>query len=166
MDDAVTVSSPGELVGLVPHVLGFRPAESMVCVPFGNAPVAQVHLPTWESDVPLGELTWPTSMAGSAVRRWRWLPSATTHTEPCRQWSLSSTRSAPAGSFGPVLWVRGDEWTDLTTVTRGRVSPGTVSLMGAEFAVRGRVMPTSSPGGAGGRALRRCCRRRRGGSIR
>ena len=46
--------------------------------------------------------------------------------------------------LGPVLWVRGDEWTDLTTVTRGRVSPGTVSLMGAEFAVRGRVMPTSS----------------------
>lgn len=52
MDDAVTVSSPGELVGLVPHVLGFRPTESMGCVPFGNAPVAQVDLPTWESDVP------------------------------------------------------------------------------------------------------------------
>ena len=46
--------------------------------------------------------------------------------------------------LGPVLWVRGDEWTDLTTVTRGRVSRGTVSLMGAEFAVRGRVMPRSS----------------------
>jgi hypothetical protein len=45
---------------------------------------------------------------------------------------------------GPILWVKGDEWTELLTATRGTVSPSARARIDAELVVRGRVMPLGS----------------------
>jgi len=42
------------------------------------------------------------------------------------------------------LWVKGEEWTELLTATRGTVSPSARARIDAEFALRGRVMPLAS----------------------
>ena len=42
---------------------------------------------------------------------------------------------------GPMLWVNGEEWTDLLEGTRGTVEPGARARIDAEFALMGRVMP-------------------------
>ena len=114
MDDAVhKATSPGELAALVPHLLGFRPAESMVCLAFGNAPVARVDLPTSESDIPAFVSAWPRSTARSAGHRWRWWHSARTPTVPCRPSDRSSTDSARAGSSDLCCGCKGNEYTEL-----------------------------------------------------
>jgi hypothetical protein len=144
MDDAVTITSPAELVALVPHMLGFRPDESMVCLPFGNAPVARVDLPTSESDVPT-----LVSTLADVYGRFSGAPMALVafSDDPHRALQAMGPLVDALGAgrqLGPVLWVRGDEFTDLTTVTRGRVDPEVVNRLGAEFVVRGAVAPKSS----------------------
>ena len=42
---------------------------------------------------------------------------------------------------GPLLWVNGEEWTDVISGTRGTVDPGARARMDAEPALLGRVMP-------------------------
>ena len=42
---------------------------------------------------------------------------------------------------GPMLWVNGEEWTDVLEGARGTVDPGARARMAAEFALLGRVMP-------------------------
>ena len=44
---------------------------------------------------------------------------------------------------GPMLWVNGEQWTDVLDGTRGTVDPGARAHMDAEFALLGRVMPVA-----------------------
>jgi len=144
MDDAVTVTSPGELVALVPHLLGFRPAESMVCLAFGNAPVARVDLPTSESDIPAF-----VSALAEVYGRLSGTPMALVAFSEDPHRALQALgplvdRLGQGRQLGPVLWVKGDEFTELNTVTRGRVDPEVAMRMGAEFVFRGAVAPKAS----------------------
>ena len=51
MNDVMRVRSPGELVAAIPHVLGFVPEDSVVCVPLGGGPVARLDHPHDEEDI-------------------------------------------------------------------------------------------------------------------
>ncbi|WP_332248901.1 DUF4192 family protein [Nocardioides sp. CF8] len=42
-----------------------------------------------------------------------------------------------------MLWVNGEQWTDVLEGTRGSVDPGARARMDAEFALLGRVMPVA-----------------------
>ena len=47
----LVVQSPDELLAIVPHVLGFKPEESIVLVPFqAGLPIARVDLPRTAAD--------------------------------------------------------------------------------------------------------------------
>lgn len=47
----LSISSPDELVAAIPHLLGFKPQESIVFLPMGSElPVARVDLPTTARD--------------------------------------------------------------------------------------------------------------------
>ncbi|MCA9241436.1 MAG: DUF4192 family protein, partial [Planctomycetales bacterium] len=47
----LSISSPDELVAAIPHMLGFKPQDSVVFLPMGSElPVARVDLPTTARD--------------------------------------------------------------------------------------------------------------------
>ena len=47
----LSISSPDELVAVIPHLLGFKPVESIVFLPMGSEiPVVRVDLPTTARD--------------------------------------------------------------------------------------------------------------------
>lgn len=47
----ISVRTPDELIAVIPHLLGFRPEESIVCLPMRcDLPVARVDLPTTGRD--------------------------------------------------------------------------------------------------------------------
>src|SRR4051812_14078087 len=48
MAEVLKIGSHDELIAVVPHALGFRPVESMVCLPIGGGPIARVDLPASE----------------------------------------------------------------------------------------------------------------------
>lgn len=52
----LSIHSPGELVAVIPHLLGFKPEESIVFLPMGSdLPSARVDLPSKGRD---RELVW------------------------------------------------------------------------------------------------------------
>jgi hypothetical protein len=145
MAETLRISSHDELIAFIPHTLGFKPVESMVCIAIGGGPIARVDLPAARDEVE------------------PWLKTFTNvylHTHhPARvalvafgdDGHLSVEALAALGSalsagpdVGPVLWVKDDQWTELLTATRGTLSPSARARMDAEFAVRGRVMPVES----------------------
>ena len=150
MDDAVTVTSPGELVALVPHLLGFRPAESMVCLAFGNAPVARVDLPTSESDIPDF-----VSALAEVYGRLSGTPMALVAFSEDPRRALQALgplvdRLGQGRQLGPVLWVRA---MSSPSSTRSLGDASTLkSRCDASFVAVGRprTAPSSGPRTAGG----------------
>jgi len=45
MTEALKISSHDELIAFIPHTLGFKPVESMVCIAIGGGPSARLDLP-------------------------------------------------------------------------------------------------------------------------
>jgi hypothetical protein len=150
MTNVLKISSHDELISSIPHTLGFIPESSMVCLAFGDGPTARLDLP------------------GSAEEMGEWLQTLTDvylHRHHPRRVALVAygedgrdcvealaalsdaliNGEVHGPDVGPVLWVNGDQWTDLLEGARGTVDPGARARIDAEFALMGRVMP------AGGR---------------
>jgi hypothetical protein len=145
MAEALKITSYDELIATVAHTLGFRPVESMICIAIGDGPTARLDLPASREE--LGP----------------WLKTLTDvylHTHhPTRVALVAFGKDGPrtvealaalgdalsAGpEVGPVLWVNGEEWTELLTATRGTLCPSAQARIDAEFAIRGKVMPVGS----------------------
>jgi hypothetical protein len=146
MTESLTISSHDELIATIPHTLGFTPANSMVCLAVGGGPTARVDLPTYPEEMG----SWVQVLTDVYLDRHHPPRVAlVAYGEDARRSieALAALREAlaPDGGhgpeIGPLLWVNGDEWTDLLTGTRGTVSPSARARIDAEFAVRGRVMP-------------------------
>ena len=147
MSDAIHLSSRSDLVAVVPHLLGFAPQDSLVCVPSqSGGPTARVDLP--EYDVDLDQIV---EALCDAYRRHREIcPSLSvlaftddgphaTHAAEALLARLTRTQAIDA-----VLWVDGDTWTDLRTGETGHADQATRDRISAEFVVRGRALPKSA----------------------
>ena len=145
MTNVLKISSHDELISSIPHTLGFTP-RGMVCLAFGDGPTARLDIP--ESPEEMGEFL----QALTDVYLYRHHPDRVALVaygedgRACVQ-ALAALGEALVNSevrgpdVGPVLWVNGEEWTDLLEGTRGTVDPGARARIDAEFALLGRVMP-------------------------
>lgn len=145
MAEVLKINSHDELIAAIPHSLGFRPDSSMVCVGVGGGPTARVDLPDTHDEMGpwLKTLTDVYLRAGGPAR------VALVAFDDNRQrtvGALAALAQALSGGpeVGPVLWVRGEEWTEPVTGARGTVSASARARIDAEFAVLGRAMPAGS----------------------
>lgn len=148
MTEPLTISSFDELIATISHLLGFKPAESMVCVAIGPGPTTRIDIPGAQEDLD----PWVASLTEVYLRKHHPGRVAlvafgddgrrTVEALSVLGEALAMDPNGP--EVGPVLWVKGEEWTELLTATHGAVSASAQARIDAEYAVRGRVMPARS----------------------
>jgi hypothetical protein len=147
MTNVLKIGSHDELIASIPHTLGFTP-RGMVCLAFGGGPTARLDIP--ESPAEIDEFL----RVLSDVYRHQHHPRrvalvAYGEDGPGCVQALAALGEALVSSdgrgpdVGPMLWVNGEQWTDVLEGTRGTVDPGARARMAAEFALLGRVMPVA-----------------------
>lgn len=147
MPDALDITTRSELAAAVPHLLGFSPEDSLVCVPTnGGGPTARIDLPhdaQAVSDV-VEALT-------DAYRRHRaTCPSVAVLAFSDQTEDAATAVQALAGALtqttrvDALLLVDRDAWTDLSTGEVGDVEQAIRERIAAEFVGRGRTLPQSS----------------------
>ena len=148
MTSSLKITSREELIATVPHVLGFVPVESMVCLALGDGPTARVDLPGSPEETG----PWVRTLTDVYLKRHRTprvaLVAFGEHRQGCIEalGALGDALTHDEGSgpaVGPVLWVNGEHWTDLQDGSHGIVDPSARARVDAEFALRGRVMPAA-----------------------
>ena len=145
MAEALKISSHDELIATIGHTLGFKPVESMICISMGGGPTARLDLPASPDELEPWLKTL-TDVYLNTHHPARVALVAFGEDGPSTVEALAALADAlSAGpAVGPVLWVKGHEWTELLTATRGTLSPSAQARIDAEFAVRGHVMPLGS----------------------
>jgi hypothetical protein len=145
MAEALKISSHDELIAAVPHALGFRPVQSMVCLPIGGGPIARVDLPASDDELE----PWLKTLTDVYLHKHR--PARIALVAFGEDGSRTVEALAALGDalsagidVGPILWVNGEEWTELLTATSGTLSPSAQARIDAEYAIRGRMMPVAS----------------------
>jgi hypothetical protein len=146
MTEHLDISTPAELAAVVPHLLGFSPEDSLVCVPtHGGGPVARVDLP--HDSQTLRDVT---QALADAYRRNRTTCPAVAvlaFTDQSRDAvvALQALTSALDGTrVDAALLVDLHQWTDVTTGETGEVDAGTRDSIAAEVVGRGRALPKAS----------------------
>lgn len=145
MTNVVKISSHDELISSISHILGFTP-RGMVCLAFGDGPTARLDIP--ESPEEMGEFV----KTLTEVYLHRYHPGrvalvAYGEDGPGCVRALAALGGALVNSevggpeVGPMLWVNGEEWTEVLAGTRGTVDSGVRARIDAEFALMGGVMP-------------------------
>ena len=147
MTNVLRISSHDELIASIPHKMGFTP-QGMVCLAFGGGPTARLDIPgsPAEMDQFLQVLS-DVYLHQHHPRRIA-LVAYGEDGPGCVQALAALGEALVSGDgrgpeVGPVLWVNGEQWTDVLEGTRGTVDPGAHARMGAEFALLGRVMPVA-----------------------
>lgn len=150
MAKVLKVSSHDELIAYIPHVLGFTPESSVVCVPLGGAPspTSRLDLPEPHQDLD----AWVSTLTNVYLERY---PTdrmaimvygsdgrACVEAVAALNQGLTSAE-VPGPELFPMLWVNGDQWTDLLSGQEGTSDPGVKLGVDAEFALMGRVMPAA-----------------------
>lgn len=145
MNRALTISSHDELLSFVPHALGFRRPQGMVCLPMGGGPISRLDLPpTPREKEPFLDMLTDVYLRRHPAQRMA-LVAYGDDGHACLQ-ALSELGDRlvadPNGpDVGPMLWVNGDEWFDVLEGTSGTINPRVRARFDAEFALMGRVMP-------------------------
>jgi hypothetical protein len=148
MTSSLKISSHAELIASIPHMLGFTPAESMVCLAIGDGPTTRLDLPG--SPKEMGD--WLRTLTDVYLNRHHprrvalvaYGDEGRRCIEALAALGEALDRDEVRGpDVGPVLWVNGEQWTDLLEGTRGTVDPSARARIDAEFALRGRVMPAA-----------------------
>jgi len=150
MNRTLKIRSHDELLSYVPHVLGFRRPEGMVCMPMGGGPISRIDLPATarEKEPFLSTLTdvylrrHPTQRIALVAYGEDGLACL----EALADLSERLVESSHGPDVGPMLWVNGDEWFDVLERTTGIIDPGVRARFDAEFALQGRVMPVERRG--------------------
>jgi Domain of unknown function (DUF4192) len=145
MNNVLKISTHDELIASIPHTLGFTP-QGMVCLALGGGPTARLDIP--EDGEELGKfLESLTDVYLHQHHPRRVALVAYGEDGPrCVEALVALGKALVNGEgrrpdVGPLLWVSGDEWTDVISGTCGTVDPGARARMDAEFALLGRVMP-------------------------
>ena len=145
MTKVLKISSQDELIASIPHTLGFTP-RGMVCLAFGGGPTARLDIP--ESPEELGEFLQALSDVYLHQHHPRRVALVAYGEDGpgCVQALAALAEALVSGEgrgpdVGPMLWVNGEEWTDVLEGSRGTVDFGARARMDAEFALLGRVMP-------------------------
>jgi len=145
MNRTLTISSHDELLSYVPHALGFRRPQGMVCLPMGGGPISRVDLPPTEREKEpfLSTLTdvylnrHPTQRMALVA----YGEDGRACLEALSELGERLVEDPNGPEVGPMLWVNGDEWFDALQGTSGTVDPSVRARFDAEFALMGRVMP-------------------------
>lgn len=146
MTDTRTIRSHDELISYIPHLMGFHPDSSLVCVSLGGGPHSRIDLPS--SPEQMHDLLQQLSdvyLHRHPVHRLA-LVAYGEKGLACLEalHSLSATLNYGGGGpdIGPMLWVHGDQWYDVLNDSRGTVDPVVRDRVDAEFALMGRAIPT------------------------
>lgn len=144
----LVVQSPDELLAAMPHVLGFKPEESIVLVPFGpGLPITRVDLPTTARD---REEVWG-ALSGPYGRHAR--PGARVGivciTQDRRNAELASQHlSNRLESVGITthlrLWADGERWREFNTGATGLQTQEAAERIAATTVLTGSVQPAAS----------------------
>jgi hypothetical protein len=144
----LVVQSPDELLAAVPHVLGFKPEESIVLVPFRpGLPITRVDLPRTAAD---REEVWD-ALSGPYGRHAR--PGARLAiiciTEDRRSAELASqhlsNRLQDVGITTHIrLWSDGERWREFSTGQTGLQTPSTAERIAAATVLTGAAQPAAS----------------------
>jgi len=143
MTSHITISNHSELVAAVPHLLGFVPTDSVVCIPIGTTgPIARADHPHNDPDI-IGVVR---AMADCYLRE----PGSALAVLAITEDRVAAVKSAAAlthvlrDQVAVALWVDGDRWTNLATGKTGSVSQQASTRMAAEAVVRGNALPAAS----------------------
>jgi hypothetical protein len=143
MSRPMKVIGPSELIAAIPHVMGFVPHESVLVVPIGGpGPWARLDQPYENPDI--------VEAAKVLVRpymREQLDVAVVCFTEDrgaAEKTCYALTRLLDEHVVAPVLWVDGDEWTDLATGITGQVGEEARARLAAESVFRGQRMPAAS----------------------
>jgi len=144
----LVVQSPDELLAAVPHILGFKPEESIVLVPFGpGLPITRVDLPT---NAVAREGVWG-AISGPYGRHAR--PGARLgilcFSEDRRSAELASqhlsNRLETLGITTQIrLWSDGERWREFNTGSTGLQTQATAERIAASAVLFGAAQPASS----------------------
>lgn len=145
MNRTLKLSSHDELLSYVPHALGFRRPQGMVCLPMGGGPISRTDLPSTpkEKEEFLSMLTdvylhrHPTGRMVLVAYGEDGLACL----EALADLSGRLVEAPNGPDVGPMLWVNGDEWFDVLERTTGTIDLGVRARFDAEFALQGRVLP-------------------------
>ncbi|TGN65147.1 DUF4192 domain-containing protein [Nocardioides eburneiflavus] len=144
----LVVQSPDELLAAVPHVLGFKPEESIVLVPFRpGLPISRVDLPrtaanreeVWDAlSGPYGRHAWPGARLAIVCI-----------TEDRRSAELASqhlsNRLQDVGITTDIrLWSDGERWREFNTGHTGLQTPSTAERIAAVTVLSGAAQPAAS----------------------
>lgn len=144
----LSVHSPDELIAAIPHLLGFKPEESIVFLPMGaELPTARVDLPTTARD---RDVVWQSirdafsryaqpdsSVAIVCLSADRDVAAVVGHDFAARLDSIGiDTRI--------MLWADETRWADLDTGDMGLQTDGARERVAAETVLTGRAQPTAS----------------------
>lgn len=147
MTNVIKISSHDELIASIPHTLGFTP-QGMVCRAFGGGPTARLDIP--ESPAEMDEFL----QLLSDVYLHQHHPQRVALVaygedgRGCVQALAALGEALVSGDgrgpdVGPMLWVDGEQWTDVLEGTRGTVDAGARARIDAEFTLLGHVMPVA-----------------------
>ena len=145
MHTPITISGYPELVAAVPHLLGFVPTDSVVCIPIGAAgPIARIDHPHNDADVvgavkALSDCYLRASTSDLAVVAITDDQAAAVKTAAALTLALRDKVN-----IHTALWVDENKWTDLTTGTRGTISEQASTRIAAEAVLRGQARPAAS----------------------
>ncbi|TIC85591.1 DUF4192 family protein [Nocardioides sp. GY 10127] len=144
----LSVRSPDELIAVIPHLLGFKPEESLVFLPMSSElPAARVNLPTTPYD---REVVW------SSIR-----DAYSRHAQPGSSLAIvcltadRETATDVGHEFGArfdsigidtrvMLWADGTRWADLDTDDMGLQTEDARERIAAATVLTGRAQPTTS----------------------
>ena len=150
MNRRLTISSHDELLSYIPHALGFRRPEGMVCLPMGGGPISRLDLPatTQDREPFLSTLTdvYLRRHPAHRIALVAYGENGLACLEALADLSQRLVEAPNGPDVGPMLWVNGDEWFDVLDRTTGTIDPGVRARFDAEFALEGRVMPVERRG--------------------
>lgn len=147
MTEPLHINTRADLAAVVPHLLGFTPEDSLVCVPTNSGgPTARIDLPHDPH-----ALTDVVEALADAYRR---------HHVECPAVAILAFTDQPQDALIAIqglstalgrttrvdvtLVVDQDQWTDLRTEEVGDIDHGTRDRISAEFVGRGRALPRAS----------------------
>src|SRR5688500_5526643 len=128
MTNVLKIGSHAELIASIPHTLGFTP-QGMVCLAFGGGPTARLDIPeSPEEMVEFLQVLSDIYLHQHHPRRVA-LVAYGDDGSACVQALAALGEALVSGEgrgpdVGPMLWVNGEEWTDVLDGTRGTVDPG------------------------------------------
>ena len=144
----LVVQSPDELLAAMPHVLGFKPEESIILVPFGpGLPITRVDLPKTARD---REEVWA-ALSGPYSRHAR--PGARVGivciTEDGRNAELASQHlSNHLDTVGITthlrLWANGERWREFNSGATGLQTQATAEGIAAKTVLTGAAQPAAN----------------------